>query len=55
MSPVREPFIDEIAKVQSHSVTHATSFVQAAAVQALSGPQEFIGEMVQHGTGVATW
>jgi len=38
--------IDEIAKVQSHSVTHATSFVQAAAVQALSGPQDFIQEMV---------
>jgi aspartate aminotransferase len=41
-----KPFIDEIAKVQSHSVTHATSFVQAAAVQALSGPQDFIGDMV---------
>lgn len=39
-------FIDEMAKVQSHSVTHATSFVQAAAVEALSGPQEFIDEMV---------
>jgi aspartate aminotransferase len=38
--------IDEIAKVQSHSVTHATSFVQAAGVEALTGPQEFIGEMV---------
>ncbi len=38
--------IDEIAKVQSHSVTHATSFVQAGGVAALTGPQEFIGEMV---------
>lgn len=38
--------IDEIAKVQSHSVTHATSFVQAGGVAALEGPQEFIGEMV---------
>jgi aspartate aminotransferase len=38
--------IDEIAKVQSHSVTHATSFVQAGGVAALSGPQDFIGEMV---------
>ncbi|MGD9715298.1 MAG: pyridoxal phosphate-dependent aminotransferase [Thermomicrobiales bacterium] len=41
-----KPLIDEIAKVQSHSVTHATSFVQAAGVTALTGPQEFIGEMV---------
>lgn len=41
-----KPFIDEIAKVQSHSVTHATSFVQTAAVEALTGPQDFIGEMV---------
>jgi aspartate/methionine/tyrosine aminotransferase len=39
--------IDEIAKVQSHSVTHATSFVQAGGVAALNGPQEFIGEMVE--------
>ncbi|CAN5886256.1 pyridoxal phosphate-dependent aminotransferase [soil metagenome] len=38
--------IDEIAKVQSHSVTHATSFVQAGGVAALTGPQDFIGEMV---------
>jgi aspartate aminotransferase len=41
-----KPFIDEIAKVHSHSVTHATSFAQAGAVAALTGPQEFIGEMV---------
>ncbi len=41
-----KPLIDEIAKVQSHSVTHATSFVQAGGVAALNGPQEFIGEMV---------
>lgn len=42
-----KPLIDEIAKVQSHSVTHATSFVQAAGVVALNGPQEFISEMVE--------
>jgi len=41
-----KPLIDEIAKVQSHSVTHATSFVQAGGVAALTGPQGFIGEMV---------
>jgi aspartate aminotransferase len=40
-------FIDEIAKVHSHSVTHATSFAMAGAVAALEGPQETIGEMVQ--------
>ena len=40
------PFIDEIAKVHSHSVTYATSFAQAGGVAALTGPQEFIGEMV---------
>jgi len=39
-------FIDEIAKVHSHSVTHATSFAQAGGVAALTGPQEFITEMV---------
>jgi aspartate aminotransferase len=40
-------FIDEIAKVHSHSVTHATSFAMAGGVAALNGPQEFIGEMVE--------
>lgn len=39
-------FIDEIAKVHSHSVTHATSFAQAGGVAALTGPQDFIGGMV---------
>jgi aspartate aminotransferase len=39
-------FISEIAKVHSHSVTCATSFAQAGAATALTGPQEFIGEMV---------
>ncbi|MGH2561253.1 MAG: pyridoxal phosphate-dependent aminotransferase [Thermomicrobiales bacterium] len=39
-------FLDEIAKVHSHSVTCATSFAQAGGVAALTGPQDFIGEMV---------
>jgi aspartate aminotransferase len=39
-------FISEIAKVHSHSVTQATSFAQAGGVAALTGPQDFIGEMV---------
>lgn len=41
-----KPFISEIEKVHSHSVTCATSFVQAAGVVALEGPQDFISEMV---------
>jgi aspartate aminotransferase len=39
-------FIDEIAKVHTHSVTQATSFAQAGGVAALTGPQEFISKMV---------
>jgi aspartate aminotransferase len=39
-------FLSEIAKVHSHSVTCATSFAQAGGVAALTGPQDFIGEMV---------
>ena len=41
-----KPYLSEIEKVHSHSATCATSFVQAAGVVALTGPQEFIGEMV---------
>ena len=39
-------FINEIAKVQSHSITHATSFAMAGAVAALAGPQDSINDMV---------
>jgi aspartate aminotransferase len=39
-------YMRQIEKVHSHSVTCATSFVQSAGVAALSGPQDFIGEMV---------
>ncbi|MDF2759121.1 MAG: aspartate aminotransferase [Thermomicrobiales bacterium] len=39
-------FLQQIEKVHSHSVTCATSFVQQAGVVALSGPQEFISQMV---------
>ncbi len=42
-----KPYIAEIEKVHSHSATCATSFVQAAGVAALTGPQDFIGEMVE--------
>jgi aspartate aminotransferase len=41
-----QPFLQQIEKVHSHSVTCATSFVQKAGVVALTGPQEFIGQMV---------
>jgi aspartate aminotransferase len=40
-------FMSEIAKIQSHSITHATSFAMAGGVAALTGPQESIGEMVK--------
>lgn len=36
----------EVLKVQQHSVTCATSFVQHAGVAALTGPQEVVAEMV---------
>ena len=39
-----KPLIDAINKVQSQSTTHATSIAQAAAVEALNGPQDFIPE-----------
>lgn len=39
-------YMKQIAKVHSHSVTCATSFVQKAGVTALTGPQDFITEMV---------
>ena len=39
-------FIDEISKVHSHSVTHATSFAMAGAVAALTGEQASIEHMV---------
>lgn len=41
-----KPYIAELEKIHSHSVTCATSFVQAAGVVALEGPQAFISEMV---------
>jgi len=40
------PYLEQIEKVHSHSVTCATSFVQKAGVVALTGPQQFIGDMV---------
>jgi aspartate aminotransferase len=40
------PLINQIAKVHSHSVTCATSFVQVGGVAALEGDQAIIAEMV---------
>lgn len=42
----RRQIIGEIFKVHSHSVTCATSFVQAGGVAALTGPQACIQEML---------
>jgi aspartate aminotransferase len=41
-----KPFMEQIEKIHSHSVTCATSFVQKAGIAALTGPQEFIVAMV---------
>ena len=41
-----KPYMEQIEKVHSHSVTCATSFVQKAGIAALTGPQDFIDEMV---------
>src|SRR5215207_3765134 len=41
-----QPYVQQIEKVHSHSVTCATSFVQKAGVVALEGPQEFIAQTV---------
>jgi aspartate aminotransferase len=38
--------IKEMAKIQSHSVSHATSFVQYAGIAALKGDQKCVEEMV---------
>ncbi len=40
-------FISQMAKVNSHATTCATSFAQAGGVAALNGPQEIITEMVK--------
>ncbi len=41
-----EPLISEMFKIHQHSTTCATSFVQEAAVAALTGPQEYTEYMV---------
>ena len=42
----RREIIGQVFKVHSHSVTCATSFVQAGGVAALTGPQDCISEML---------
>src|SRR3954449_680024 len=41
-----KPLIKAMDKLQSQSTSNTSSISQAAAVEALTGPQEFIGEMV---------
>jgi aspartate aminotransferase len=41
------PLISTAAKIQSQSTSNPTSFAQAAAVEALKGPQDEVGEMVR--------
>ncbi|MBO8182806.1 MAG: pyridoxal phosphate-dependent aminotransferase [Archaeoglobus sp.] len=42
----RGDIIKAMARMQSHSVSHPTSFVQYAAVEAIKGDQSFIDDMV---------
>jgi len=39
------PLMDALRKVQSHDATHTSSISQAAAVEALSGPQDSVASM----------
>jgi aspartate aminotransferase len=39
------PLIDAMRKVQSHDATHTSSISQAAAIEALSGPQDSVAAM----------
>ena len=43
----REDIIKDMNKIQSHSVSHPTSFVQYAGVVALRGDQSFVRSMVE--------
>ncbi len=40
-----EPAFKQMNKLQSHSVTHVTTFAQYGAVAALTGPQDFVATM----------
>ena len=42
-----EDMITKMRKIQSHSVTSPTTFVQYAAIEALKGDQSFVKEMVE--------
>jgi aspartate aminotransferase len=39
--------ISAVAKIQGHETSNPTSITQAAAVEALTGPQESVGEMIR--------
>jgi len=39
--------IDRMSTIQSHQTSNATSIAQAAAIEALTGPQESIAAMTQ--------
>lgn len=43
----KEPLASEILKVQQHSVTCAASFTQYGGIEALTGPQDIVSEMVE--------
>ncbi len=41
-----EPITKQMMKLQSHTITHPTSFAQYGAVEALTGPQDSVAEML---------
>lgn len=45
----------EMLKVQGHSTSNTNSIAQAAAVEALTGPQESVGEMLAEYTARRSW
>ncbi|HXI03618.1 MAG TPA: pyridoxal phosphate-dependent aminotransferase [Candidatus Saccharimonadales bacterium] len=41
------PLVDAMAKIQGHDATHTAAVAQAAAAEALSGPQDSVAEMIR--------
>jgi aspartate aminotransferase len=41
-----EPALNEVSKLQQHSITHCTSFAMAGGIAALQGPQQSVHAMV---------
>jgi aspartate aminotransferase len=48
-------WINAMLKVQGHSTSNPTSIAQYAAIEALNGPQESVGEMLAEYTARRAW